>query len=211
MALQGPSQTDGQMHTYAHTHTHAQLSHLPTGRHPSPDVSPPCCLVSGLPGLPQNSRGPLELGGVSRSGSCPWTLWSPALGSVKARRHGPCDLSAVYHPRGGEHLAPGVCRWDVALLALRLGVSLGKVSAACRIILLMGGLWGADTGASLGSSSPAELAGCQVSHGPCWGGRAWGVGSRSPLAGDGAALLNRGTSRATCGAVGWLSPWHPTP
>ena len=54
------------------------------------------------------------------------------------------------------------------------GVSLGKVSPVHRIILLMAGLWEADTGASLGSSGPAELAGCLVSHGPCWGGRARG-------------------------------------
>ena len=91
------------------------------------------------------------------------------------------------------------------------GVSLGKVSPARRIILLTAGVWGADTGASLGSSSPAELAGHLVSHGPCWGGRARGVGSRSLPAGDGAALLDRGTSRATCGAVGWPRPWRPTP
>jgi len=91
------------------------------------------------------------------------------------------------------------------------GVSLGKVSPARRIILLTAGIWGADTGASLGSGSPAELAGRLVSHGPCWGGRARGVGSRSLPAGDGAALLDRGTSRATCGAVGWPRPWRPTP
>lgn len=199
------------MHTHVRTHTHAQLSRLPPGRCPSSDVSPPLLSSFWTP------RASPELSGAPGAGRCqpvrefPWTLWSLALGSVEAQRHGLCGLSAAHHPRGGEHLAPGVCRWDVALLALRPGVSLGKVSAARRIILLMAGLWGADTGASLGSSSPAELAGCLVSHGPCWGGRAWGAGSRSPLAGDGAALLDRGISRATCGAVGWPSPWRPTP
>lgn len=103
------------------------------------------------------------------------------------------------------------CTQDVALLPSGLPgarLSLGKVSPAHRVILLMAGLWEADTGASLGSSGPAELAGCLVSHGPCWGGRAW-AGSL-PLAGDGAASPTGGP----CGhpwSCRWPRPWRPTP
>lgn len=47
-------------------------------------------------GFPRMAGPFLELGGVSRSESCQLTLWSPALGSILAQRHGLCGLSAAH-------------------------------------------------------------------------------------------------------------------
>lgn len=97
----------------------------------------------------------------------------------------------------GRHMGPVVCTQDVVCRDRR-------ESALCP--------WGCPTeerplGGRLRVGGP-------LSAGPMWGGRGGVAGLRgpcSPPAGDDAAPLGRGTSRATCEAAGWRSPWRPTP